>query len=230
MIPRRVLVVICLLAVGACAAQVDVYAGGVCLLYRDGVFVQSWPGGYPPELGESAIAEGDEIELHAAADLDDERLTELLELLGDCGAVTVRKRELIVEPLDDPASVAWVVAAAADVPPSHLAAAVYYLRGKAEYVRHGWREFVSDKTLALTGWGAVEVVFEDGALMQTRYQPWGSPAHEQLLEWGVIDGDELAAEYADHPEANGVAEWLVAEGLSLLYEGDFTIVVAYRWE
>jgi len=229
MIPRRVFVVICLLAVGACAAQVDVYVGGVCLLYRDGAFVQSWPGDYPPELGETAIAAGDEIELHAAADQDDERLAELLELLESCGEVTVRERELIVEPLDDPNSVAWVVAAD-DVPPSHLAAAIYYLRGKADYVRHGWREFVSDKVLALTGWGAVEVVFEDGVLKQTRYQAWGSPAHERLLEWGVIDSDDPAAEYADHPEANGVAEWLVAEGLSPLYEGDFTIVVAYRWE
>ena len=235
MIKRLVpLPAILFLVAAACAAQVGIYAGETCLLYRDGSLVQSWPGGYPPHADELAVGEADHLYLRTVGELTEERLDGLLVLLESHGEVIVGESgieiEALAEPPEDFTSFAWVTRAGDDVPVAHLLQAAAFLRAKLSGVRESWRAFVADKVLAITGWGALEVDFVDGAPSEARYQPWGSPAHELLLERGVIDGEGLAAEYADHPEVNGVAEWLIIEGLSPLYAGDFSIIVGCRWE
>lgn len=222
------------LVAAACAAQVDIYAGETCLLFRDGSLVQSWPGGFPPPAEELAVEESDHLYLRTVGELTEERLDGLRVLLEFHGEAEVLDSGIEVDPHtdlpEDYQGVAWVTRAGDDVPVAHLLQAAAFLHAKLAGARESWRAFVADKVLAVTGWGALEVDFVDGTVAEARYQPWGSPAHQLLLERGVIDGEGLAAEYADHPEANGIAEWLIIEGLCPLYAGDFSIMIACRWE
>jgi len=147
--------------------------------------------------------------------------------LAEFGDIFVTVQEMELPAVADPGAVAWVHRAGPDALPTDLLRMAQHLRAKASLIREGWLAFVADRGLALTGWGALFVEIEDGALTGARYQPYDYSAHAQLRDWGVMGEGE---EYSDHPEANGVAEWLVVEGLAPLVEGAFTLGYAVRFE
>jgi hypothetical protein len=230
--PVLSLVLLALLPVAVLAHEYDVYVGGpddgVDLVYCDGEFVCGWPGGilwtrdYIPfegccnEINFIPLPHADTDVLNVAED----RLTEF-------GDIYVTMEERSLEAVHDPGAVVWVVSAEPAVLPDGILDMAQYLRVKAGLVREGWLDFVSERGLALTGWGAFFVEIEDGTLKDVRYQPYDYSAQSELREWGFIGPDE---EYADHPEANGVAEWLVTEGIAPLTGGTFTLGYAVKFE
>jgi hypothetical protein len=229
---RLVLSLLVLLPVAVLAYEYEVYVGGpdagVDLVYRDGEFVCGWPGGvlwkrdFIPfegccnEIAFIPLPHADTGVINAAA-----------ARLAEFGDIFETMEAMELEAVHDPGAVVWVVRAEPDVLPEDILRMAQYLRAKAGLVREGWLDFVSDRGLALTGWGALFVEIEDGTLTGAQYQPYDYSANAQLREWGVIAEGE---EYADDPEADGVAESLVVEGIAPLVEGTFTLGYAVRFE
>lgn len=212
--------------------EYEVYVGGpdcgVDLIYRDGGFVCGYPGGILWGLDYIPI-DGccNDIALIPLPHADTEVINQASVRLEGFGEIFIAMREMELEPVEDRGAVVWVVEAGDDVPPESILVMTQYLRAKAAFVRESWLNFVTDKTLALTGWGALFVEIVDGSLGNAVYQPYGYSAHTMLRDWGVIANDE---EYADHPEANGVAEWMTTEGISPIVEGSFTLGYALKFD
>ncbi len=212
--------------------EYEVYIGGpdcgVDLIYRDGELVDGSPGGLRWNLAYIPI-DGccNDIALIPLPHADTEVINQASVRLGEFGEVFIAMREMELEPVEEPGAVVWVVEAEDDVLPESILTMTQYLRAKAAFVRESWLNFVADKTLALTGWGALFVEIVDGSLGHAVYQPYGYSAHTMLRDWGVIANDE---EYADHPEANGVAEWMTTEGISPIVEGSFTLGYAIKFD
>jgi len=229
---RPALLLILLLPVAVPAYGYDVYVGGpdsgLDLVYRDGEFVCGWPGGIL-WTREFIPFEGccNDIVFIPLPHADAEVISAAESRLTEFGDIYVSMEEMELEAVHDPGAVVWVVRAEPDVSPASILWMAQYLRIKADFVREGWLGFVSDRGLALTGWGALFVQIDAGTLTGAQYQPYDYSANSQLREWGVIGPDE---EYADHPEANGIAEWLTADGISPIVEGTFTLGYAVRFE
>ncbi len=211
--------------------EYEVYVGGpdcgVDLIYREGELVDGSPGGVRWNLAYIPI-DGccNDIALIPLPHADTEVINQASVRLEEFGEVFIVIQEMELEPVEDPGAVVWVVEAG-EVPPESILAMTQYLRAKAALVRESWLNFVTDKTLALTGWGALFVEIEDGSLGNAVYQPYGYSAHTMLRDWGVIANNE---EYADHPEANGVAEWMTTYGISPIVEGSFTLGYAVKFD
>ena len=220
------------LPVAVLAVEYDVYVGGpdagMDLVYCDGKFVGGWPGGVLWTL-DFIPFEGccNEINLTRLPHADKEVIKAAESRLTEFGDIYETMEAVELEAVRDPGAVVWVVRAEPDVSPASILWMAQYLRIKADFVREGWLGFVSDRGLALTGWGALFVQIDAGTLTGAQYQPYDYSANSQLREWGVIGPDE---EYADHPEANGIAEWLTADGISPIVEGTFTLGYAVRFE
>lgn len=212
--------------------EYEVYVGGpdcgVDLVYRDGGFVCGYPGGILWGLDYIPI-DGccNDIALIPLPHADTEVINQASVRLEEFGEIFIAMQEMELERVEDPGAVVWVVEAEDDVTPESILTMTQYLRNKAGFVRESWLGFVSDRVLALTGWGALFVEIEDGSLGLAEYQPYGYSAHSLLLEWGVIAEGE---EYSDHPEANGVAEWMTTEGISPIVEGNFTLGYAIKFD
>jgi hypothetical protein len=229
---RLVLLLVIILPFAAAAYEYDVYVGGpdsgLDLVYRDGEFGGGWPGGvlwsqdYVPFEGCC-----NEINLITLPNADEEVVKAARSRLVEFGDVFPETAEMNLQVVHDPGAVTWVVEAEPDVEPDQVLLMAQYLRAKAPFIRENWLNFVCDKGLALTGWGALFVKIEDGTLTSAEYQPYDYSAQDQLREWGFMGEDE---EYADHPEANGIAEWLTPEGLSPLVEGTFTLGYAVKFD
>jgi hypothetical protein len=229
---RLAFFLIILIPAAVSAFEYDVYVGGpdsgVDLVYRDGEFVCGWPGGVL-WTREFIPFEGccNEINFTPLPHADPAVISAAEARLVEFGDVYVTPEEVELEAVHDPGAVVWVVQAEPAVEPGDLLSMAQYLRAKAPFVREGWLDFVSDRGLALTGWGALFVEIEDGTLKSAEYQPYDYSARDQLREWGVIADDE---EYSDHPEANGIAEWLTTEGIAPLVEGTFTLGFAVKFD
>ncbi|OGD71500.1 MAG: hypothetical protein A2Y64_03405 [Candidatus Coatesbacteria bacterium RBG_13_66_14] len=224
--------VVLALPVAVTAYEYEVYVGGpdsgLDLVYRDGEFVGGWPGGVL-WTREFIPFEGccNEIDFIPLPHADTEVIAAAESRLTEFGDIYIVMEARSLEAVHDPGAVAWVVSAEPDVRPEDILSMAQFLRAKAGFVREGWLGFVSDRGLALTGWGALFVQIDEGTLTGAEYQPYDYSAQTQLREWGVIGPDE---EYSDHPEANGVAEWTTVEGIAPLVEGTFTLGYAVRFE
>lgn len=220
------------LPVAVLAVEYDVYVGGpdsgVDLVYRDGKFVCGWPGGVL-WTRDFIPFEGccNEIVFIPLPHADAEVISAAESRLTEFGDIYVTPEERSLEAVHDPGAVVWVVRAEPAVLPGDVLAMAQYLRAKAGLVRDGWLDFVGERGLALTGWGALFVQIDAGTLTGAQYQPYDYSANSQLREWGVIGPDE---EYADHPEANGIAEWLTTDGISPIVEGTFTLGYAVKFD
>jgi hypothetical protein len=229
---RSVAAFLIALAAASPAHEYEVYVGGpdcgVDLVYRDGGFVCGWPGGVLWER-DFIPFEGccNEILFVPLPHADTDVVNAAHARLAEFGDIHVTMETMELEAVHDPGAAVWVVEAEPAVPPESVLRMAQYLRAKAGLVREGWLGFVADRVLALTGWGALFVEVEDGSLGFAEYQPYDYSAHSQLREWGVIAEDE---EYADHPEANGIAEWAVVEGISPIVEGSFTLGYAIKFD
>ncbi len=212
--------------------EYEVYVGGtdcgVDLVYRDGGFVCGYPGGILWGLDYIHL-EGccNDILFLPLPHADTEVINAAHARLEEFGEIFIAMGEMELEPVEDPGAVVWVVEAEDDVPPESILVMTQYLRAKAAFVRESWLNFVADRSLALTGWGALFVEIEDGSLGNAVYQPYGYSAHTMLRDWGVIADDE---EYADHPEANGIACWMTTYGISPIVEGSFTLGYAVKFD
>ncbi|HUT99776.1 MAG TPA: hypothetical protein VM054_11975 [bacterium] len=225
-------IVLLVLPAAILADEYEVYVGGpdsgLDLVYRDGKFVCGWPGGVL-WTREFIPFEGccNEILLIPLPHADAEVISAAESRLTEFGDIYETMEAVELEAVHDPGAVVWVVRAEPAISPESILRMAQYLRAKAGLVREGWLGFVSDRGLALTGWGALFVEIEDGTLTGAEYQPYDYSPNSQLREWGVIGPDE---EYSDHPEANGIAEWLTADGISPIVEGTFTLGYAVKFE
>ncbi|HUT99775.1 MAG TPA: hypothetical protein VM054_11970 [bacterium] len=131
------------------------------------------------------------------------------------------------EQVHDPGAVAWIESCEWYVDERELYAAAQYLRGRGPAVREAWDEVVTDRALAVTGWGALLVAVVDGAFTGVEYQPADSRARLKLEDlWHLMEpGDE----YADHPEANGRVEAALLDENPPTLKGTYTLGVAFRF-